>query len=179
METLIVYESMFGSTRRLAESIAEGLRDRGLRVVVSPAATAPSDVGGYGLVIVGAPTHAHTLPNAASRTQAAEWAADPGRNLELEPDALSAGVREWIDDVRTTNGTEWAAFSTRVDMPRIFAGDSAAAIARRLRRRGTEIIARSDFLVDRDSRLLPDQEERARSWAGELVGVRAHDRAGD
>src|SRR4029453_17970682 len=89
------------------------------------------------LVVVGAPTHAHSLPRAASREDAAKWAEDSEKHLALEPEAASPGVREWLDS-RTGAPTKWVAFGTRVDIPRIFAGDASATIEKRMRRaRGT------------------------------------------
>ena len=62
-----IYQSMFGSTRQMAEAIAEGLR--GAMVVSIIAAP---EVGTVGLVnpdllVVGAPTHAHGMPRQVTR----------------------------------------------------------------------------------------------------------------
>src|SRR4051812_43047384 len=114
MNALIVYESMFGSTRIIAEAMAAELRVGGTDTTVVPAGEAPVDVRGYPLVIVGAPTHAHGLPGEQSRKQAVEWAADPAKNLALEPNAAQAGVREWLGRVAPTRDSRFAAFSTRV-----------------------------------------------------------------
>jgi hypothetical protein len=65
----------------------------------------------------------------------------------------------------------FAIFSTRADIPRIFAGDAAAAIAKRLRRRGAEVDARADFHVDLHNRLSDGEETRAREWATKLIAV--------
>jgi flavodoxin len=171
MNALIVYESMFGSTRRVAEAVADGLKTTGVDATITPAHTAPSDLSDYQLVVVGAPTHAHSLPRPESRAQAAEWAADPVKELTLEPAAGSSGVREWLDRVMLDGNPRFATFSTRVNIPRIFAGDASAAIAKRLRRRGADVDAHTDFLVDQGSHLVDGEETRAREWATELVAV--------
>jgi flavodoxin len=171
MNALIVYESMFGNTRRLAEAIADALKTAGVDAAIMPAHSAPSDLSDYGLVVIGAPTHAHSLPRSSSRTQAAEWAADPAKELTLEPTAGTTGVREWLDRVMLVGNPRFATFSTRVDIPRIFAGDASAAIAKRLRRRGADVGAHADFLVDQASHLVDGEETRAREWATELVAV--------
>ena len=62
MNALIVYESMFGNTRRLAEAITDALRTTGVNATIAPAHAAPVDLSDYRLVVVGAPTHAHSLP---------------------------------------------------------------------------------------------------------------------
>ena len=81
MDALIVYESMFGNTRRLAEAIGDMLRAGGIDVTITPAREAPSDLSDYQLVVVGAPTHAHSLPRPDSRSEAAQWAADANKKL--------------------------------------------------------------------------------------------------
>lgn len=171
MNTLIVYESMFGNTRRLAEAMADVLRTGGDDVTVTHAHAAPSDLSDYALVIIGAPTHAHTLPRPESRTEAANWAADPDKMLVLDPAAGSSGVREWLNRLLLAGNPRFAVFSTRVDIPRIFGGDAATAIVKRLRRRGAEVDSRTDFLVDKGSLLVEGEEQRAREWVAELLGV--------
>ncbi|MHA7283730.1 flavodoxin domain-containing protein [Arthrobacter sp. TMS2-4] len=171
MNTLVVYESMFGNTRVIAEAIADALRPSG-DVTVRAATDAPVQLSGYGLVVVGAPTHGHTLPQAASRQEAAAWADDGDRDLTLEADALEPGVREWLERMTLCDEEpRFAAFSTRADMPRIFAGDATAAIRRTLHRRDLSVDAHEDFLVDRGSHLLQGEQQRARDWALTLVPV--------
>ena len=92
MTAMVVYESMFGNTRQIAEAIGDGLakytevRVEPVSNVVDPAAE---------LVVIGAPTHAHSLPRAGTREDAAKWADDPEKHLALEPEAAQPGVREW------------------------------------------------------------------------------------
>jgi hypothetical protein len=171
MDALIVYESMFGNTRRLAEAIADSLETAGVDVTIAPAREAPSDLSDYRLVVVGAPTHAHSLPRPKSRTEAAQWAADPTKELTLEAEAGSPGVREWLEGVSLVGSPRFAVFSTRVDIPRIFSGDACTAIAKGLRRRLADVDARADFLVGLDSNLLDGEVDRAREWAGSLTPV--------
>ncbi len=172
MNTLIVYESMFGNTRTLAEAIAETLQSAGAGVTVTTAADAPADVADFDLVVVGAPTHAHTLPQTSSRKEAAAWADDPQKALALEAGAQEPGVREWLDRLLLTEPQpRFAAFSTRADIPRIFAGDAAAAIKRRLHKRDVKVDAHADFLVDLESHLVTGEELRAKEWAARLTPV--------
>jgi hypothetical protein len=57
-------------------------------------------------------------------------------------------------------------------MPRIFTGSAAAAIDRRLTKAGCERLADPmSFLVDRASRLVDGEIQRARGW-GEELGMR-------
>lgn len=174
MDALIVYESMFGNTRRLAEAMSDALEATGVDATVLPASAAPSDLSDFGLVIVGAPTHAHSLPRPKSRVEAGEWAADPAQKLTLEPTAGNSGVREWLKTVMLVGGPRFAAFSTRADIPRIFSGDACTAIAKGLRRRLADVDARADFLVDLRNRLADGEEDRAREWAAGLLSVTKH-----
>jgi hypothetical protein len=174
MNTLIVYESLFGNTRLIAETIAQTLRASGDEVTEASAAEAPADVTGFDLVVIGAPTHAHSLPRPSSRTEGAKWADDPHKDLTLEPGALQSGVREWLQDVTFSEPKpRFAAYSTRADTPRIFAGDASAAIGRLLGKLDARIATHEAFLVDSGSRLLPGEQQRAREWALTLLPVRS------
>jgi flavodoxin len=62
MNTLIVYFSKFGNTRRIAEAIAETMRQAGDVRVLSLGQLAASDPEGVDLVVMGSPTHAFSLP---------------------------------------------------------------------------------------------------------------------
>ena len=169
MRALVVYESMFGNTRILAEAIAGVLDLSGMNTTVTTAASAPHSTGGYGLVIVGAPTHAHSLPRPASRIEASDWAAETRRALLLEPSAKADGVREWLKDLKIPEPVpSFAAFSTRVDMARILSGDAANAIAKRLRSLKVDRVAMECFLVER---VQPPDRWRAGSGGG--MGRRA------
>jgi hypothetical protein len=159
----IVYESMFGSTRLVAEAIAEGLGPVG-SVAVLRVKDAPETFPGVDLLLVGAPTHAHGLSRPGTRLEAGRWGDDPERRLALEPDAEGIGVREWLDTCGTLPG-RFAAFDTRADMTELFTGSAAAGIDKRLRRLGSHrLLAKRSFLVDKDSVLVDGQLEQARDW---------------
>src|ERR1700760_3527820 len=66
MKSLVVYESWFGNTRRLAETIAAALRDEGDVELVSVDDPLPSLLH-VDLIVLGAPTHVHGLSSARSR----------------------------------------------------------------------------------------------------------------
>ena len=93
------------------------------------------------------------------------------KELTLEPSAGSTGVREWLEGVMLVGNPRFAVFSTRADIPRIFAGDACAAIAKALRRRLADVDAGADFLVGLDNHLVDGEEDRAREWAGSLIPV--------
>jgi hypothetical protein len=177
MTAIVLYESMFGNTREIARAIGDGLSDFvDVRVEQVSAGTEPAD---HELVVIGAPTHAHTLPQPSSREDAAKWAADPEQHLVLEPDATKPGAREWLESL-TTAPTAWAAFGTRVDIPRMFSGDASAAIERRIRRQlhSRPVAESACFLVTTKNALVDGELDRAREWGRSLGQVvttrRAH-----
>ena len=164
----IVYESMFGSTRQVAEAIAEGLRPFA-SVTVVKVKDAPEAFPEAELLLVGAPTHVHSLSRPATRVEAAKWGDDAERRLTLEPDAEGIGVREWLETCGAVPA-RFAAFDTRADMTEIFSGSAAAAIDKRLRRLGSHrLLAKHSFLVDKDSALEAGQLDDAREW-GRTIG---------
>ncbi len=64
MRTLIVYFSKFGNTRKLAEAMAETMRQAGDVRVIAIDQLAASDFEGVDLVVMGSPTHGFTVPQA-------------------------------------------------------------------------------------------------------------------
>lgn len=179
MQALVIYESMFGNTRLVAEAIAEGITASGC-----PAATlsvsAPEDDrrSGVDLLVIGAPTHAHGLSTSSSRAEAGEWAADPDQHLTLEPHAGGRGVREWIDETRALPAL-FVAFDTRADMVRLFTGAASASIHRHLARRGLhELVPSESFLVSTHNLLTDGELDRATQW-GVLIAAAWADRRAD
>ncbi|MCK2216122.1 flavodoxin domain-containing protein [Actinomadura sp. ATCC 31491] len=169
MHALVVYESMFGNTKAIAEAIAEGLAG-GMRAEVAEVASAPVVVGeDVCLLVVGGPTHAFGLSRVSTRQSAAEQA--KGAPLVSQ----GRGVREWLGALRTSSATLGAAaFDTRVAKPRM-PGSAARAVARRLRRAGVRLAgpAQSFYVDGVRGPLLPGELERAREWGESLAAAHA------
>src|SRR5262245_22531146 len=128
MKTLVVYESWFGNTRELAESVAEALAAEGEASVLSVDDPLPP-LDEFDLLVVGAPTHVHGLSSGMSRKGAIDQRGDGG-----EP---GIGVRGWIDSLPNgAHGPRVAAFDTRVNKPVLLVGSAARGIARRVRQHG-------------------------------------------
>src|SRR5262249_1708788 len=71
MRAVVVYESMFGNTRTVAEAIAAGLSSSSVpTTVVSVFSKEDVDLHGVDLLVVGAPTHVHGMPSTRSRAAA-------------------------------------------------------------------------------------------------------------
>lgn len=153
MRAVLVVESCFGNTGRVAAAIATTLRERGTSVDVCEAATAPARLDAD-LIVVCAPTHNLGLPSASSRAQAVQrGAAQPS----------GPGIREWIDTVSTLTGRIVAIATTPGTR---FSGSAAKAIVKRLARKGIRAERGPDFVVTGTRGPLGAGElERARDWA--------------
>lgn len=166
MNAIVVYESVFGNTRAVAEAVAEGLGG----VPLLPVHDAVSYTEPLDLLVVGGPTHAHGLATTRSRSAAAHTVEehDP-HHVELDA-AEEPGLRSWLADIAPGAGRHAAAFDTRLDKPKLLTGTAAHGIARRLRRHGFDVIATESFLVEGSEGPLEAGElERARAWAVELA----------
>lgn len=168
MRALIVYESMYGNTHTVAEAIARGIAPTGVVTTIPVSEVSQEDISAYDLLIVGGPTHVHGMSRESTRRGAVEAAEKPESNLTLEPDAASAGIREWLDALDRSEGTA-AAFDTRVDKPAVLTGRASKGISKRLRHLGFTLAADPEsFLVDTQTQLLEGEEARAEQW-GEML----------
>lgn len=160
MNVLMIVESCFGNTARVAGAIAAALREGGAQVSLVQADAAPAPAG-EGLVLIGAPTHNMNLPTPASRSQARDKG---GR----EP---VTGVIEWIDALPTSlDAGRVAVFSTATGG--FMSGSASKQMVKKLRRHGVRDAERQDFQVLGTPGPLADGElERAGRWAGELVAA--------
>ncbi len=173
MRVLIVYESMYGGTRAIAEAIGRGMGDDDDVHVVN-VADAPNALEGVDLIIAGGPTHAWGMSWPSTRRAAPIRADRVGSDLTLEPGADKCiGVREWIATLGdVTVDVEAAAFDTRVTSPALFTGRASTRIARQLSHHGfSMVVPPESFLVDKGSRLLPGELERARLWGTRLAAL--------
>ncbi|NUP50401.1 MAG: flavodoxin [Catenulispora sp.] len=169
MKALIVYESMYGNTRAVAEAVAEGLSPAYETEVKPVTETTADDVGRADLLVVGAPTHVHGLPRPATRKSAAETAASDDA-LALEPTAQQTGLREWFEHLDRGAGKRAAAFDTRLSAPPLFTGRASVSIAKHLRKSAFEAVGEpTSFLVDKQNHLLDGELERAQAWGRQLV----------
>jgi hypothetical protein len=164
MKALVVYESLFGNTRRVAESIAIGMSEFADVTVLNINRVNNDKLAGLDLLVVGAPTHAHTISTAASRKEAERQSKQPARRLRLERDAAGMGVREWIESIPAAPGL-CAAFDTRADVLKLLSGAASTTIDKRLRRKGLRAVADPEsFLVSIQGELNPDESTRAQEW---------------
>ena len=169
MRAVVVYESMYGNTRRVADAVGAGLRDFFDVTVVPVAEAGPEVLLGAGLVVVGGPTHAHGMSRAATRRAAGEAAEKPDSDVTMEPGALGPGLREWFGSLGRYP-VKAAAFDTRLHGPSAITGRAARGVTRLLRAHEFDVVAKPEsFLVTRQNRLDPGETTRARDWAAKLA----------
>ena len=163
MRALVVYESMFGNTRDVAEAIAAGLGEHA-DVTVAEVATAPTVMGEMlDLLVVGGPTHAFGLSRETTRASAVDQSDQPLVSSGL-------GLRDWLADLRVEPGLRAATFDTHADKPNL-PGSAAAAARRRLRRLRLRVIAppESFYVEGMTGPLRAGELERARAWGRHLA----------
>ena len=172
MFVTVVYESMYGNTRTIAEAIARGLGDALLTVDLEPVAHADyRPLATADLLVVGAPTHAWNLSRPSTRRSAAEAAARPDSGLRLEPGADGPGLREWLAALPDLQ-CGFAAFDTHMAAPFGLSGSAARRASRLLRHRGmTQIVRPRQFLVTRANTLMAGEERHARAWGADLASL--------
>lgn len=164
MKILIVYESMFGNTRRVAEAIADGAKEVALVSAVNVNDLTPVVLANADAIVVGAPTHDRSLSRPETRAEAIHEAADPTRHVALEPSASGMGIREWLEG-KPEVPDFFAAFDTRTDVPRSISGAASTLIDRKLHALGTKrLVDAESFLVDKDNQLDPYEKDRATEW---------------
>jgi hypothetical protein len=166
VNALVVYESMFGNTHTVATHIADGIGTLFETTVVAVHDATPEQIAHADLVVVGGPTHVHGMSSERSRAGAADIAAKDD-DLELEPEALDAGLRDWFRDLADDAGSGRlaAAFDTRVHASALLTGQASSGIAKRLCAHGFELaVDRESFFVDKSNHLESGEAERATAW---------------
>jgi hypothetical protein len=167
VRALVVYESMFGNTQKIAVAVGEGIATvmpaETVEVASAPT-TIPDDVA---LLVIGGPTHGHGLAKAASRASAAKTAGDGLVSRGL-------GLDEWIERVGPARAPA-AVFDTRIKGPGFLWGSAAKAAAKRLAGRGFRLAEQPEsFLVGGPTgpqfdRVVEGEVERARAWGASVA----------
>jgi hypothetical protein len=167
MRTMVVYESMFGDNRQVAQAIAAGLGERGVTAEAVEVGVAPTSMpADVDLLVVGAPNHAWSLPRPATRQDAATKTDDP----LVSP---GTGVREWLETATLPAGIRTAAYDTRGSHPKAVVrfDHASTTIEKSLAKLGgTRAAPAEHFLVmDVKGPLEPGEVERAQAWGRALA----------
>lgn len=163
MRAVVIYESMFGNTRSVAEAIASGLSTQGVEVEASEVSSTSSRIDPeVDLLVVGAPTHTFTLSRAETRASAA----DQATSALVSP---GIGLREWLDQLTPAEPIVVASFDTHADKK--VPGSAARAAQRRLRRAGYRslVAAESFYVTGMQGPLVDGELDRARAWGVTLA----------
>ena len=171
MKAVIIFESMFGNTEKLAREMGDGLASEGLQVVLADVRhVRPEDLAGCGLLVLGAPTHAFTLSRPSTRADAVRQGAHESK--------AGVGLREWLASVDEVFGAGTvrplaAVFDSRVEKVQHWPGSAARKTARVLRGHGHEVVDHpvSFYVEDMRGPLVAGERERARTWARHLLTI--------
>jgi len=143
MKALIVYDSVYGNTEKIARAIAEAITPSGEVKVLGAGEANPSELASIDLLIIGSPTHA-------------------GRPTPAVQDLLNKIPK------LSLQGINVAAFDTRIPtkLVRVF-GYAAGRIAGNLKRKGGALIASpvGFFVTGSKGPLKEGELERAAGWA--------------
>jgi flavodoxin len=143
MKALIVYDSVYGNTEKIAKAIAEAITPSNEVKVVRAGEANPSELASVNLLIVGSPTHA-------------------GRPIPAVQDFLKRLPE------RSLKGVNVAAFDTRIStrIVGVF-GYAAGRIAGNLKKKGGTLVASPEgfFVAGGQGPLKEGEPERAAGWA--------------
>ena len=141
MKALIVYDSVYGNTEKIARAIAEAITPSGEVKILRAGEANLSELASIDLLIVGSPTHG-------------------GRP--------TPAVQDFLNKVPKLQGINVAAFDTRIQtkLVRVF-GYAAGRIANNLKKRGSILIASPEgfFVTGGRGPLKEGELERAAAWA--------------
>jgi flavodoxin I len=141
---LVVYDSIYGNTEKIARAIGEAISND--VSVIRVGGVKPSDLHGFDIVILGSPTHG-------------------GRPTKTMSEFMK---RITGDDIK---GVRVAVFDTRMPARWVgLFGFAAGRIADDLRRKGAHITAEPEpfFVLGRDGPLKDGELERAAAWAKKI-----------
>ena len=141
MKSLIVYDSIYGNTEKIARAVADAIAPSGEVKVVQAGEANPPELESTDLLIVGSPTHG-------------------GRP--------TPPVQDFLNKVPKLQGINVAAFDTRSQskFARVF-GNAAGRIARNLEKKGGTLVASPEgfFVTGSKGPLKEGELERAAGWA--------------
>jgi len=149
MKTLIVYDSVYGNTEKIARAMAEAITPSGEAKVMRAGEANPSELESFDLLIMGSPTHA-------------------GRPTPAVQEFLNKVTQQSLKDVKA------AAFDTSTRVASKFAkifGYASGRIANNLKKKGGVLIASPEgfFVTGREGPLKEGELERAAAWVKRIL----------
>jgi flavodoxin len=159
MKAMVVYDSAFGNTEKVARAIGEALGSPEDVETVRVGNVEPEQLAGLALLIVGSPTQKFR-PLPAITTF-----------LKAIPDGGLRGVKVAAFDTRFTE-SEIQRVRILAFFVRIF-GYAARPIADRLEKKGGDLVAPPEafYVADTEGPLLEGELERAADWARQIAAA--------
>lgn len=150
MNALVLFDSKFGNTERIAQAIGHALEAE-FTVQVQSIAEQPAIPSRLDLLVVGGPTHAH---------------------------GLSQPMRDFLEGLpnNVLRDMPVLVFDTRFRMHPLLSGRAGPKIARWLRRQGAHLLVppESFFVLRSEGHPLePGEAERAATWARQAIAALA------
>jgi flavodoxin len=165
IKAVIVYESLWGNTARIASAIAEGIGP--VAEAMSTGEATPDVIAGADLIVAGSPVFAFKMSSDQMRETIRK---NPGP-APAPPDLSHPAMASWLESLPAGNAAA-AAFDTEARGP---FGKAAPTIARSLEASGYRLIGKpTGFYVSGKYGPLRDGElDRAREWGRELAAALA------
>lgn len=154
LKVLVVYDSVYGNTAKIAQSLLDGLDARHESSISIVQEAGIADLEGIDLLLVGSPTHGGTFT-------------EPVKNfLGAIPDQELKGIQAAAFDTSFSKETQ----GTVADIVIGIFGFAAPKIAAELESKGASVLSAERFIVlDTEGPLLEGEIDRAARWAADLV----------
>jgi flavodoxin len=148
MRIAVIYDSQFGNTEQIAQSIAEALLDHADVRLLKVGQSTTIDLSGIDVFFIGGPTQGHGLSPALKSY------------VETLPHSLLLGK-------------EVATFDTRYGMLPVLSGSAARSLAAIVRNRGGHLCARPEsfFVSEKEGPLTDGETARAALWAQRVLRI--------
>jgi len=165
VKAVVVYESLWGNTAKVAAAIAEGIGP-GAEAMSTREAT-PEMIAGADVIVAGSPVFAFKMSSDKMRESIRK---NPGP-APAPPDLSHPSMASWLESLPEGSAAA-AAFDTEARGP---FGKAAPTIARSLEAAGYRLIGKpTGFYVTGKYGPLRDGElDRARQWGRELAAILA------
>jgi flavodoxin len=159
MKALVIYDSVFGNTKKIAQAIGDALGSQVDVEIVRVSDVKPDQLAGLTLLIVGSPTRQFSPTGATTSL------------LKSIPKDGLKGVKVAAFDTRFTV-SEIEKVRILAFFVRIF-GYAAKPIADRLEKKGGELVVPPEgfYVGDTEGPLLEGELERAANWAKQVIAT--------
>lgn len=157
MKALVIYDSQFGNTEKIARAIAEGLGSHGQVELLQVGQVKSDQLAGYQLLVVGSPTQRfRATPNTTQLLK------------EIPKNGL-AGVKVTAFDTRLTV-EEIESIKILAFFVRLF-GYAAQPIAKQLKQKGGELVVPAEgfYVQGTEGPLVEGELERAKQWGKKIL----------